>query len=70
MVAGSKLKPLAVVGKGLPAKKTLPPQQKVKPSMFLKLTLPVLIVLLIVGVAILSVSSIVLSMACSACIDH
>ncbi len=69
MIAGSRIKPAAVVGKGVATMQTLPRQQKAKRSKFLKMSLPVLIILLIVGIIVLSGSSIVLSTACAACIE-
>ena len=70
MIAGSKLKPMGSVGKGVATKVTLPPTQKVKRSKFLKLDMWLLIVLLVVGIIVLSGSSIVLASACSGCIEH
>ncbi|XQP55060.1 MAG: hypothetical protein ACOQNV_02910 [Mycoplasmoidaceae bacterium] len=70
MFAGSKLKPMAIVGKGVATKLSLPPQQKVKRSKFLKLSMSLLIVLLIIGVVVLSGTSLVLSSACSGCIEN
>lgn len=69
MIAGSKVKPAAVVGKGLATSKRLPKSQIKEPSRFVKLQMWQLVVFLIVGVVILSASSIFLAGACSGCIE-
>ncbi|MBQ0045712.1 MAG: hypothetical protein KBS35_02380 [Mycoplasma sp.] len=69
MIAGSRIKPAAVVGKGVATTQTLPRGQKAKRSKFLKMSMGLLIVLLIVGIGALSGASIVLSTACAVCID-
>lgn len=69
MLAGSKVKPVAVVGKGVATAKNLPRAEKVKPSFLLKYHMWQLITSLCVGVGLLSFSSIILAGACSGCIE-
>ncbi len=70
MFVGAGFQPAAVVGKGMPTTRKLPEKQVKKPSMFIKLHMPTLIIMLIGGIALLTFSSIILASSCSGCIDH
>lgn len=71
MLAGSKIKPAAVVGLGLATTTKLPEEQmKKKQPIFMKFKMPTLIVLLVFGIGLLTFSSLILASSCSGCIQH
>lgn len=71
MVVGSKIvRPAAVVGKGVATTTKLPQEQMKKESRFLKLNMSALIILLVVGVGVLTYSSVILASSCNGCITH
>lgn len=67
MFVGGKIKPAAVIGKGMKTTTKLPDKQK-KESIFLKLDMAPLVLLLILGIAVLTFSSLMLAGSCSGCI--
>lgn len=70
MFVGSKIKPAAVVGKGMPTTTKLPEEQmKKKQPLFMKFNMPILIVLLVAGIGLLTFSSLILASSCSGCIN-
>lgn len=70
MIVGSKVnKPAAVVGKGMATKIKMPEEMKKKVSIFMKPKMFMLIILLIIGIALLTFTSLVLASSCSGCIQ-
>lgn len=69
MFVGGKIKPAAVVGKGMPTTTKLPDKQKKGESMFMKLHMPLLVLIFIAGIGLLTLSSLMLASSCSGCID-
>lgn len=70
MFVGGKIKPAAVVGKGMPTTTKLPDKQKKDTSpLFMRLHMPTLILVFLAGIALLTISSLMLASSCSGCID-
>ncbi|MCQ3915093.1 MAG: hypothetical protein MJ201_05120 [Mycoplasmoidaceae bacterium] len=68
MFVGGKIKPAAVIGKGMKTTTKLPDKQMKEESAFMKLDMAPLILLLILGIAVLTFSSLMLAGSCSGCI--
>lgn len=68
MFVGGKIKPAAVIGKGMKTTTKLPDKQMKAASAFMKLDMAPLILLLILGIAVLTFSSLMLAGSCSGCI--
>lgn len=69
MFLGSKIKPAAIVGKGMPTKNKLPQKQLKDTGVFMNMKMYALVLLLIGGIVLLTFSSLLLAGSCSGCID-